>query len=103
MAEGEQADINGDVLHPVQEEDHAQQKQDVVVSGDHVLGAEIDEGDQVDAADLLDVPLVTLRDSMGQGFVAQERQRQDGGEDQPAMRPAAPCVSVFPSGSSPFR
>ena len=37
----EQADVLDDVLEPVEEEDHADQEQQMVVAGDHVLGAEI--------------------------------------------------------------
>ena len=47
VAEGEDADVDGHVLHPVEEEDDAKQEQDVVVSRHHVLGAKIDEGDDV--------------------------------------------------------
>ena len=55
-----------DVLQPVEEEDHAEQEQDVVVAGHHVLGAEIDERQQMDAGDLLDVALVALGDGVRQ-------------------------------------
>ena len=37
----EQADVQEDVLQPVEEEDDADQEQQVVVAGHHVLGAEI--------------------------------------------------------------
>ena len=39
----EQADVEQDVLEPVEEEDDADQEQQVIVSGHHVLGAEIHE------------------------------------------------------------
>ena len=45
MPDGEQGHVDPDVLHPVEEEDHAEQEQDVVVARHHVLGAEIDERD----------------------------------------------------------
>ena len=41
VAEREQADVQHDVLQPVEEEDHADQEQQVVVAGHHVLGAEV--------------------------------------------------------------
>jgi hypothetical protein len=71
MAEREQADIERDMLGAIEEEDHAQQEQDVVVAGDHVLGAEIDERQQMDAGYLLNVSLVALGDGM-----SQERRRR---------------------------
>lgn len=54
MADGEEAHIDCDVLQPVEEEDHAEEKQQVIISGHHMLRAEIDEGDQMDARDVLD-------------------------------------------------
>ena len=39
VPDSEDADIDGDVLHPVEEEDNAQKEQDVVVTRHHVLGA----------------------------------------------------------------
>ena len=67
MADGEERHVEPDVLQPVEEEDDAEQEQDVVVARHHVLGAEIDEGQDVDPGDLLDVALVALGDGMGQG------------------------------------
>ena len=67
MPDREEADIDGDVFHLVEEEDDAEEEQQVVVPGDHVLGAEIGEGEQVYAADLHDVALVAFGDGMGQG------------------------------------
>ncbi len=55
-----------DVLKPVEEEDDAKQEQDVVVSGDHVLGAQVDEGQDVHPGDFLDVALVALGDGVRQ-------------------------------------
>ncbi len=39
--EREQADVEQHVLQPVEEEDDADQEQQVVVAGDHVLGAQV--------------------------------------------------------------
>jgi hypothetical protein len=66
MADGEDADVDGDVLHLVEEEHDAEQEQDVVVARHHVLGAEIDEGDDVHPPDFLDIARVTRGDVMGQ-------------------------------------
>ncbi len=41
VTDREQRDVYGHVLEPVQEEDHAGQEQQVVVTGDHVLRAEV--------------------------------------------------------------
>jgi len=40
VTDREQAHVEDDVFHPVQEEDDADQKREVVVAGDHVLRAE---------------------------------------------------------------
>ena len=34
---------SSDVFQPVEKEDHADQKQQMVVAGDHVLGAEVEK------------------------------------------------------------
>jgi hypothetical protein len=68
MAQREQADIERDMGQPVEKEDHCQQEQDVVETRHHVLGAEIDERQQVHAGDFLDVALVTLRHGVGEGI-----------------------------------
>ena len=41
MPDREQADVGDDVLQPVEKEDHADQEQQVVVAGHHVLGAQV--------------------------------------------------------------
>ena len=41
VAEREQADVENDVLQFVEEENHTDQKRQVIVAGDHVLGAEV--------------------------------------------------------------
>ena len=66
MADGEQRHIDADVLHPVEEEDHAEQEQQMVVAGDHMLGPEIDERPEQEARCLLDIALVALGDAMRQ-------------------------------------
>ena len=65
------------VLHPVEEEDHAQQKEDMVVSRDHVLGAEIQERHEMDAGNLLDVSLVAFRHSVGQRLARDRKGESD--------------------------
>src|SRR5829696_6185754 len=72
MADREEADVKPYVLRPVEEEDHSGEKQEVVVPRNHVLGAEIDEWDQVDAGDFLDIALVALGDGVSHGVKAGE-------------------------------
>ena len=67
MTDGEQADVDADVLHLVKEEDDAKQEQQMVVAGDHMLGPQIHERDQLHAADLLDIALITFGDGVGKG------------------------------------
>lgn len=64
MANGEQRHIDADVLHPIKEEDDAEQKQKMVVAGHHMLGAQINEGPEQHTAAFLNVPLVSLGDVM---------------------------------------
>lgn len=66
------------MLHPVEEEKHAEERQDVVVSRHYVFGAEINEGRQIDARDLLDVTLVAFSYGVSEGCSARELQRQEG-------------------------
>ena len=67
MTEREQADVGADMLHPVEEEDDAEQEQYVIEAGHHVLGAQVNKREQVYAGDLLDVALVTGGDGMRKG------------------------------------
>ncbi len=78
MADGKQADIERNVLQPVEEEDHAEQEEQMVVACDHVLGAQIDEGDDVNPRDLLDIALVAFGHGMRGGLMGKEQQRQAG-------------------------
>ena len=83
MADGEQADIDADMLEPVEEEDHAEQEEEVVIPRHHVFGAQIEKGDQIDARDLLDIALVALRDPVGQRIAAHQKTRSESCEDRP--------------------
>ncbi len=70
MPQREQTHIKGNVLHAIEEENDAQQKQQVVITGDHVLGPEIDKRDQIYACYFLNIPFVTLGDGVGQNVGA---------------------------------
>ena len=67
----EQADIDADVAEPVEEENHAEQEQEVVIAGHHVLGAQVDERQQIGSRDFLDVALVPFRNAVGVGVSAE--------------------------------
>ncbi len=84
VADGEDADINRDVLHMVEEEDDAEQEQDMVVSRDHVLCAQIDERDDMNPEDLLDIARVAGGNGMGvsRGRESDQHQDESGKEDQ---------------------
>src|SRR5687767_14957103 len=58
---GEEADIKKDILQPVEEEDHADQKQQVIVAGHHVLGAEVHQGPDRGAVDHAQEQRVLIR------------------------------------------
>ena len=83
----EQADVERHVLHTVEEEHDAEQEQDVVVPGDHVLGAEIGEGDQVDAPDLLDAARVAFGDVVGGGLARDQGEGREGEGEHPRRGP----------------
>ena len=76
MADREQRHVDSDVLQPVEEEDDAEKKEQVIVSGHHVFRAEIDEGQDQRSAALLDVTLVPL------GDIVRPRFGTRGEEDQ---------------------
>ena len=73
VAEREQADVEDDVLQPVEKEDHADQEQQVVVAGDHVLGAEVHERPDGRAVDRLEEQRVAARNAMRAEGVGTER------------------------------
>jgi hypothetical protein len=58
VAHREERDVRADIAHAIQEEHHAEQKQQMVVSRNHVLGAEIHEDDQLPSDVLLQECLV---------------------------------------------
>jgi len=64
VPQGEQADVQQHVLQPVEEEDDADEKEQMVVAGHHVLGAEIEEWSDRDAVDRLHEVGVTRGDAM---------------------------------------
>jgi hypothetical protein len=64
MTHGEEADVNRDVLQPIKEEDHREEEQDMIVACHHMLGAKVNELEDVNPADLLDVALVAFGDGM---------------------------------------
>ena len=68
--------IANNVLQPVEKEDDAEKKEQVIVSGHHVFCAEIDEGQDQRSAALLDVALVPL------GDIVRPRFGTRGEEDQ---------------------
>lgn len=68
MADGEEGDILHNVLGAIQEEDDTQEKQQMVIAGDHVFGAQIDEGANGWAVDRLDKISVAALDSMAEGM-----------------------------------
>ena len=78
MTQRKKADVKRDILHPVQEEHHAEQEQDVVITRDHVLGAKVDEGHDMYAPDLLDIARITGGDVMGKGGAGRHQQRDQG-------------------------
>jgi hypothetical protein len=46
VADRKQRDVGTDVAQSIEKEDHAKEKEQVIVSGDHVLGAKIHKREQ---------------------------------------------------------
>ncbi|MNN39330.1 hypothetical protein D3C81_1533630 [compost metagenome] len=66
MPGGKQRYVEPDILHSVQEEDHPEQKQQVVVPRHHVLGAHVDERQEHHARAFLNKAFIPLGDGMSQ-------------------------------------
>ncbi len=71
MSDREQRDIQRDILQSIQEEDYAQQKQQVIVSSHHVLGAEVRERQQQHTAGLLDEAFIARRNTVCKHFAGE--------------------------------
>ncbi len=93
VTDREQRDIGGHLLEPIQKEDHAEQEQQMVITGDHVLGAKVHERQQVQAAGILQERLILGRDAMSQCLAAE--QTADEGEDQMFTAPASGAVKMY--------
>lgn len=87
MADGEQRHIDADMLHTVEEEDHPEQEQDVVIAGDHVLGPQIDIGQQVNAGDFADIAGVAGGHAMGLGCARRRQKDKQGQRRHEPLRP----------------
>ena len=66
MANGEERHVDAHVAQPVEEENDAKQKQQMIVAGDHVFGAEVDVRNQLHPGALLDERLVVLGNTVRQ-------------------------------------
>jgi hypothetical protein len=76
MPQSKQTHVDRDVLHLVEEENDPQQEQQVVITGDHMLGPQIDERNEVYTGNFLNVPLVTLSDCVGEYIGTHPQQAQ---------------------------
>ncbi len=80
VADREQADVQYDVLEFVEEEDHAHEEGQMIVSGHHVLRPEIHEGGYGSAFVRLDEACIALRHVVG-ARRNREHQPEDDHED----------------------
>ena len=67
VAQGDQGYISGDMFEPVEEEDNAEQEQQMVITRDHMLAAQIEERDDLRSAGLFNIALISLCDPVGIG------------------------------------
>ena len=77
MAYGEQSHIDADVLDAIQEENHTEQKQQVIVAGHHVFCTEIGKREKIPACTLFHESSIPLSDAVGHGVDAQQRQKDE--------------------------
>ena len=68
VADGEQGDVEAHVFQAVEKEDHPKEEQQVVVAGDHVLGAHVHKRYQHHPGAFLNETLVSLGDTVGERF-----------------------------------
>src|SRR5690606_9063210 len=94
VTDREQRDVERYVLQPVQEEDDAGEKQQMVVSGDHVLRPEVHVGADVRTARAQQKGLVVARDAVREHARRRERARKQ----QAAREPAAELPVRRPHG-----
>lgn len=57
MPDSEQANVQPDITHFVEKENHPEQKQQMIVTGHHVLRAKVDKRDDVHPGDFWMYPL----------------------------------------------
>lgn len=74
MADSKQADVQPDIEHFVEKENNTEEKQQVIVTGHHVLRGRVDKQDDVNPGDFLDVPFVAYRHTVGRCALAVEKQ-----------------------------
>jgi hypothetical protein len=83
VPKGEKADIEDDIFEPVKKEDDPYQKRQVVISGDHVLRAKIQERGDGSAMVRLDERGIALGDVMREGGGREQHSAdQDQGEQK---------------------
>ena len=82
MPQGEQGDVENKVARFVEEEDHAKQKQQVVVAGKHVLGAQIQKRPGRGAVQVLHIACILGGDVVTPGDGCGGHQQQDGNAAQ---------------------
>ena len=87
MAQGEEADVERDVLQPIEKKNDAEEEQQMVVSRGHVLGPEIDERKYVNARYLLNVTLVAFCHGVRHDIAGgQQQQEEEDGDPQAGRR-----------------
>ena len=86
VADRKKCDVDGDVFEAVEEEDDAEEEKQVVVTGDHVFGTEVDEGGKKQSAAFLDIPLVATGNPMGPSANGGQEQKAGDRKQKPAGR-----------------
>jgi hypothetical protein len=85
VADGEAGDVDRDVAHAIEEEDHTEEEQQVVVSGDHVFRPEVEERARVRTGDGFQEVGVAALDCVGEHGVGGEQKREDQAHRLPSL------------------
>src|SRR5688572_24252913 len=64
MPDRKQAHIKRNITQAKQEKNHACQEQQMIITCDHVFGAKIHVGDELQPSDAFEITCILLRDSM---------------------------------------
>src|SRR5688572_33342149 len=87
MTDRKERDVQGDVFKSIQKEDHAEQKEQMVVAGDHVLRSEIQERDELHPAVAREKGLIRLVHVVCEGEDGEQQRAQSDNTGERSAHP----------------